>query len=146
MYKRQDFRQISSSAPRQTHVNTTTTESKAGNSHPHNPTSGTEWNGTCPSDNMANKSLYPHRCARDVGGPPDNGTDPHQHNTRRVDLFFTRRGPWHLEQTRYWDSLGAPPAPGPDCRATPELALRTWVVCDTVRDTGFHLHDGTQTP
>ncbi len=115
-------------------------DSSEGNSHPHNPL----------------------ECYRN-GGSPGDECDPgpaHEHNEIALDIFFNTRAPWFTEQHPYWDqptertTVGEPPIVMPGCQDTinpndprrPAIQVRDPLVCDVLAFTGFHLHDGSQTP
>lgn len=119
-----------------------------GNSHPHNPTEcdGLDQDGdgeTCDEE----------------AGPK------HKHDVVSLDLFFSPRAAYFVEQNPYWDhanatdvimTTGTPPVVDDQCKTAPFLPpsdyrrkaveVRIPIVCDVDSVDGFHLHDGSQTP
>ena len=130
-----------------------------GNAHPSNPE-----RERCEvrDDGMP----YPHTtaCRELQPGERGWGGPPHDHTTVRMDLFFDERGPFFTEGNPYWDfanqtyepmTHGTPPRVNETCATAVGIApsdyraqavtARTPLVCDVTADTGFHLHDGSQT-
>ena len=118
-----------------------------GNSHPHNP-----------------QDCHPPPSGP---GPCDSGPQ-HLHDLVVLDLFFSPRAPYFVEQNPYWDhynstdalvTAGIPPIWNVDCSDTQDpnadpqrrdaiLERRNGKPagrCDVSAVDGFHLHDGTQT-
>jgi len=108
-----------------------TDKARDGNSHPHNPNSTQD-------------------------------SPKHVHDAVNLDLFYYDSAPFFVEANPYWDDYGTPPIVTQDCSAVAQpspnadaqqeadqesaVESRAPIVCDVTSHSGFHAHDGTQTP